>query len=474
LGAIFVQTIEDEKDNRGEYTGREGRKSRSKEDFEPDVSLRVRKACSERGCPNYSKVLSAAQGCSPNHYVGHLVIRQSKTNLLGSYYDSEYFITCLKNLLQEGMIEFPRLWKSMGNIIRSFAIRRGYSLKGCEGESVMMSDSLRRTVRMYGKPLLPMKLKDDIDVFRFNVKERFLVSQFARMITSEFDKMNCSGDLEVGLRLASIWRFDQLLVIYEEKDILYIFLLLILCNYTKRVRLILTYGDFPYNEISDCFSFYKEKIKNDRLAIPLKWRSYIDTYIKSNIRGNVVYFIKMSVVVQLNRQVSSSPQVTKGAGSSKQGPAADNGVGNETAGGGTHASTRGREATSSETQMTAQQKKARTINIATLGEEELLNMVHSYITNMVTFANNTRNVHKELKETLAKTSLLMTQFRKVRDANANEEPSIKSPSAKGVSSTNKNPESMETKMINAIEELKGAVETQGEEIRAMKASKDYS
>jgi hypothetical protein len=33
---------------------------------------------------------------------------------------------------------------------------------------------------------------------------------------------------------------------------------------------------------------------------------------------------------------------------------------------------------------------------------------------------------------------------------------------------------MEMKMINAIEELKGAVETQGEEIRAMKASKDYS
>lgn len=48
-------------------------------------------------------------------------------------------------------------------------------------------------------------------------------------------------------------------------------------------------------------------------------------------------------------QVSTSPQATKGAGLPKQGPAADNGVGNETAGGGTHAFTRGRQATSSET-----------------------------------------------------------------------------------------------------------------------------
>lgn len=44
-----------------------------------------------------------------------------------------------------------------------------------------------------------------------------------------------------------------------------------------------------------------------------------------------------------------SPKATKGAGSLKQGPAADNGVGIVTAGGGTHASTRGRQATSTET-----------------------------------------------------------------------------------------------------------------------------
>jgi|UniRef100_A0A2S2QK97 hypothetical protein len=101
-------------------------------------------------------------------------------------------------------------------------------------------------------------------------------------------------------------------------------------------------------------------------------------------------------------------------------------------------------------------------------------MVQSYITTMVTFVNNTRNVHKELKETLTKTSLLMTQFRKIRDARAHEEPPIKLPSANGVSPINENPESMERKMIDAIEELKCAVETQGEEIRALKATKDSS
>jgi len=56
------------------------------------------------------------------------------------------------------------------------------------------------------------------------------------------------------------------------------------------------------------------------------------------------------------------------------------------------------------------------VNIATLGEEELLNMVHQLVASMVTFASNTRNVHKELKESLTKASKVMTRLKKIRDA----------------------------------------------------------
>lgn len=66
----------------------------------------------------------------------------------------------------------------------------------------------------------------------------------------------------------------------------------------------------------------------------------------------------------------------------------------------------------------SQQTRARTINISALGEEELLNVMQEYITNMTNFANDTRNVHKELQETLAKTSMQVTQLKKVRDNKA--------------------------------------------------------
>lgn len=48
-------------------------------------------------------------------------------------------------------------------------------------------------------------------------------------------------------------------------------------------------------------------------------------------------------------------------------------------------------------------KPANTINITTLGEDEFLKMFNNYVASMNAFANRTRNVHKELKETLEKT-----------------------------------------------------------------------
>lgn len=74
-----------------------------------------------------------------------------------------------------------------------------------------------------------------------------------------------------------------------------------------------------------------------------------------------------------------------------------------------------KEATSIETASTTSAANAnpasakqerRTINIGTLGEDELLNMVRGYINSMLTFAQNTRNVRKKLMETLTNTSMV--------------------------------------------------------------------
>lgn len=51
----------------------------------------------------------------------------------------------------------------------------------------------------------------------------------------------------------------------------------------------------------------------------------------------------------------------------------------------------------------------RVIDIGSLGEDELLCMVRGYIKSMFTFSQNTRNVHKDLKETLSNTNIVMVQ-----------------------------------------------------------------
>ena len=59
--------------------------------------------------------------------------------------------------------------------------------------------------------------------------------------------------------------------------------------------------------------------------------------------------------------------------------------------------------------------KPRSINISTLGEAELLSMIQQCVSGMNTFAANTRNVHKELKETITKTCMLLTQYARVKN-----------------------------------------------------------
>ncbi|KAL4091788.1 hypothetical protein QTP88_026422 [Uroleucon formosanum] len=55
----------------------------------------------------------------------------------------------------------------------------------------------------------------------------------------------------------------------------------------------------------------------------------------------------------------------------------------------------------------------RTIDIGALSEEALLDLLRGYINSMCAIAQSNRNVHKELKETLANSSRLMSQDSKV-------------------------------------------------------------
>jgi len=61
----------------------------------------------------------------------------------------------------------------------------------------------------------------------------------------------------------------------------------------------------------------------------------------------------------------------------------------------------------------------RTINIGNLKEEELLVMIQGYIISMSEFAERTRNVHKELKDTLKHTGMVMKQYVKVKSTGRN-------------------------------------------------------
>jgi len=56
----------------------------------------------------------------------------------------------------------------------------------------------------------------------------------------------------------------------------------------------------------------------------------------------------------------------------------------------------------------------RTVDIATLSEDEVLSMMHGIVKGMVEFASNTKNVHRELKDKLKNTGLLLSQFLRLR------------------------------------------------------------
>lgn len=57
--------------------------------------------------------------------------------------------------------------------------------------------------------------------------------------------------------------------------------------------------------------------------------------------------------------------------------------------------------------------QTRVIDIGLLSEDELLSKLRGYINTMCTFAKSTRNVHKELKKTLANSNKIMAQYVKV-------------------------------------------------------------
>jgi len=64
--------------------------------------------------------------------------------------------------------------------------------------------------------------------------------------------------------------------------------------------------------------------------------------------------------------------------------------------------------------------KSKTINISILGEAELWSMIQLCVIGMNAmknrdFAANTQNVHKELRETLTKTCMLLTQYNRVKN-----------------------------------------------------------
>lgn len=56
------------------------------------------------------------------------------------------------------------------------------------------------------------------------------------------------------------------------------------------------------------------------------------------------------------------------------------------------------------------------INIGALNETELLNMLIGYVNTITDFAKKTRNVHKELKDTLTNTGIVLHQNLKIKSS----------------------------------------------------------
>jgi len=56
----------------------------------------------------------------------------------------------------------------------------------------------------------------------------------------------------------------------------------------------------------------------------------------------------------------------------------------------------------------------RAVDIVTLSGDEVRSMMHGIVKGMVEFASNTKNVHRELKDKLKSTGLLLSQFLRLR------------------------------------------------------------
>lgn len=81
------------------------------------------------------------------------------------------------------------------------------------------------------------------------------------------------------------------------------------------------------------------------------------------------------------------------------------------------AHTSGLSTTPIETRLRNQgQAPKRVVNIANLNEDQLFDMIQGYVSTMVKFASNNRNVHKEIKETLANTGKVLSQYAKIKNA----------------------------------------------------------
>lgn len=63
------------------------------------------------------------------------------------------------------------------------------------------------------------------------------------------------------------------------------------------------------------------------------------------------------------------------------------------------------------------EKTKQTINISLLSEEQLFTRLEDYISMMHQFFSNTKNVHRELKDTLNNTFKVFKQYAKVRSIN---------------------------------------------------------
>lgn len=106
-------------------------------------------------------------------------------------------------------------------------------------------------------------------------------------------------------------------------------------------------------------------------------------------------------------------------------------------------------------------------------------MIDVYVTSMNKFASDTRNVHKEIKETLLKTCILLTQYKKVK----NDTPSVMAPNPAIIgekqTETNvateklkKTNENMDGPIMTTLAKIQGQLAAQQKSIEQIVAERD--